>query len=228
MKSYDPITVLYYAWGCITAENSYLIKESLRSIRKGSSLCPNPFKGFTLWSESFEGLKGVWDLKCPSASSSRAHMEAPSSWKESAQRIMGGRSVHQLYPSKSFIPKGPLKRPVLCTSVWNDPSKWRPWLLSLWSALQRAIYPVWNALSVLNAMISLTTLAAQINWPFTGSLIDRQSDQSSRRICHFCLTYKPDRRIDLEVYRWTLTWKKLCILLSFHGWTRCFNVYFML
>ncbi len=33
--------------------------SALCSIRKGSSLCPNPFKGFTLWSESFEGLKGV-------------------------------------------------------------------------------------------------------------------------------------------------------------------------
>ncbi len=30
----------------------------LFTIRKDSSLCPNPFKGFTLQSEGFEGLKG--------------------------------------------------------------------------------------------------------------------------------------------------------------------------
>ncbi len=35
--------------------------HTLRSNRKGSSLCHNPFKGFTLLSESFEGLKGVGD-----------------------------------------------------------------------------------------------------------------------------------------------------------------------
>ncbi len=53
-------------------------------------------------------------LKCPS--SSRAHTEAPSSCKESAQRIIGARSVHQLYLSKFFILKGPLKGLVLSTS----------------------------------------------------------------------------------------------------------------
>ncbi len=79
-------------------------------------------------------------LKCPSASSSHAHMEAPSSCKESVQRIMGARSVHQFYPSKSFILKGPLKWPVLNTSVWNDPSIWRLWLFSLRSTLRRVIY----------------------------------------------------------------------------------------
>ncbi len=36
-------------------------RSTLCSIRKGSSLCPNPFIGFTLWSESFEWLKGVGD-----------------------------------------------------------------------------------------------------------------------------------------------------------------------
>ncbi len=81
---------------------------TLRFIQKGSSLCTNPFKGFTLWSESFEGLKGV-GLKCLSASLSCAHTEVPSSWKASVQRIMGARSIHQLSPSKSFIPNGPFK-----------------------------------------------------------------------------------------------------------------------
>ncbi len=33
---------------------------------------------------------------------------------------MRAQSVHQLYPSKSFILKGPLKWLVLSTSVWND------------------------------------------------------------------------------------------------------------
>ncbi len=115
--------------------------HTLRSIRKGS--CPNPFNGFTLWSESFEGYKGPNNcfLKCPSVSSSRGHTEALSSCKKSAQRIMGARSDNQLYPSKSFIPKGPLKWLVLSTSVWYHPSIWRPWLFSP----QRAIYPVWNA-----------------------------------------------------------------------------------
>ncbi len=117
---------------------------TLRSIRKGSPLCPNPFKGFTLWSESFEGLKGVGDQTAVSWSALLLH-------QKSAQRIMGARSVHQLYPLKSFIPKGPLKWLDLSNSVWNDPSIWRPWLLSIWSALRRAIYPVWNAPSDLNS-----------------------------------------------------------------------------
>jgi len=33
--------------------------HTLRSIRKGSSLCPNPLKGFSLRCENFEGMKGV-------------------------------------------------------------------------------------------------------------------------------------------------------------------------
>ncbi len=37
------------------------IRFSLRSIRKGSSLGPNPFKGDNIRSESFEGMKGVGD-----------------------------------------------------------------------------------------------------------------------------------------------------------------------
>ncbi len=126
-------------------------KQPLRSI----GLIPMPqslFKGFTLHSESFEGCRGPNNcfLKCPSALSSHAHTEAPSSCKESAQRIMGARSVHQLYPSssKSFIPKGPLKWPVLSTSVWNDPSIWRPWLFS-----PRAIDPVWNAPLIFSALM---------------------------------------------------------------------------
>ncbi len=100
----------------------------------------------TLRSESFEGLKGVGDQKTVSWSALLRHYtEAASSCKDSAQRIMGARSVHQLYPSKSFNPKGPLKWLILSTSVWNDTSIWRPWLFSLRSALRRAIYPVWNA-----------------------------------------------------------------------------------
>ncbi len=64
---------------------------SLRSIEKGSSLCPNPFKGFTLRSESFEGLKGVGHQMTVSLSALLlhcVHTEAPSSCSESAQRIM--------------------------------------------------------------------------------------------------------------------------------------------
>ncbi len=80
-----------------------------------------------------EGCRGLNNcfLKCTSASSSRAHTEAWSSWKESVQRIMGARSVNQSYPFKSFILKGKLKWPVLSTSVSNDPSICRPWLFSL-------------------------------------------------------------------------------------------------
>ncbi len=64
---------------------------------------------------------------------------------------MGARSVHQLYPLKSFIPKGPLKRPVLSTLVWNDPSIWRPWLFSLRSTLRRVIYvPLGNIYCPIN------------------------------------------------------------------------------
>ncbi len=51
-----------------------------------------------------EGCRGPNNcfLKCPSASSSQSHTEVPSSCKESAQRIMGARSVHQLYPALRF------------------------------------------------------------------------------------------------------------------------------
>ncbi len=62
-------------------------------------------------SQSTPGCRGPNNcfLKCPSASISHAHTEAPSSWKESVQSIMGARSVHQLHPSKSFILKGPFE-----------------------------------------------------------------------------------------------------------------------
>ncbi len=82
---------------------------ALRSIRKSSSLCPNPFKGFTLWSESFEGLKGVGDQTTVSWSALLHHHPVPI-WrcrhhgKNQHKESWGGRSVHQLYPLKSFIP----------------------------------------------------------------------------------------------------------------------------
>ncbi len=46
------------------------LENLLRFIRKGSSLCLNPFKGFTLRSESFEGCRGPNNcfLKVPSVS----------------------------------------------------------------------------------------------------------------------------------------------------------------
>ncbi len=90
-----------------------------------------------------EGCRGPNNcfLKCPSASSSRVHTEAPSSWKESVQRIMG---AHRLYPSESFIPKGTLKWPVLSTSVWNDSSIWRPWLFLLRRAIETVGMHRWS------------------------------------------------------------------------------------
>lgn len=75
---------------------------------KASSLCPNPFKGFLFWSESFGGMKGVWvcrsDLLC--------HL---SRGADVMQRIMGAGS-------EIFHSEGPLKWPVMSTPVWNDPS----------------------------------------------------------------------------------------------------------
>lgn len=53
-------------------------------------------------------------------------------------------------PSKSFILKCPLKWAVWRTLLCNDPSIWRPWLFSDWSALQRQIYLIWNAASFRN------------------------------------------------------------------------------
>ncbi len=104
-----------------------------------------------------EGCRGPNNsFLCPSASSFHPHMETPSSWKESAQRIMGAQSVHQLYPSKSFIPKGPLKWPVLSTLVWNDPSIWRQWLYSQW------IVPLWGYRFIFIAAV-LTLLFFEIN-----------------------------------------------------------------
>ncbi len=106
-------------------------------------LCHNPFKGFTLRSESFKGCRGPNNcfLKCPSASSSRGHTEAPSSCK-------GSRGPEEFISCTLRNPSfrwGPLKWLVLSTSIWNEPSIWLPWLFSLWSALRRAIYPIWNA-----------------------------------------------------------------------------------
>ncbi len=101
---------------------------ALRSIRKGSSLCPNQGTEQLCWSVPLHRH--------------HARTEALSSCKDSAQRIMGAQSVHQLYPSKSFITKGPLKWLVLSTTVWNDPSIWQPWLFALRMALRRAIDPV--------------------------------------------------------------------------------------
>ncbi len=116
-----------------------LRSSALRSIRKGSSLCPNPFEALTPEGKAFEGIRAYgWALL--------NGMQGVTLNNFPVQRIMGTRSVHQLYPSKSFILKGPLKWPVLSTSVWNDPWIWQPWLFSLWSALRREMYPVWNAL----------------------------------------------------------------------------------
>ncbi len=113
--------------------------RTLRSIRKGSSLCPNHLQRAYSpeWElRRVEGCRGPNRfLKRPSETSSHAHTEVPSSRIESAQRIMGARSDHQLYPSKWLV---------LSISFWNEPSIWRPRLFSLQSALRRAIYPVWN------------------------------------------------------------------------------------
>ncbi len=144
--------------------------------------CPNPFKGFTLRSESFEGIRAwmrpfQWNAGCDikpakhwsqtqfleghsstqfSSNPNQMHLIQiimvfritrnfqasvccswlelisaklwPSGnwvWDHCCKGSMGPRSVHQLYPSKSFIPKGPLKWPVFNTWVWNDPSVWR-------------------------------------------------------------------------------------------------------
>ncbi len=80
------------AWPNSVLEGQCPCRVSLRSIRKGSSRCPNPFIGFTLRSESFEWLKGVW----VSWSALLRHHPV-SIWRcrhrASAQRIMGA-SVH--------------------------------------------------------------------------------------------------------------------------------------
>ncbi len=52
-------------------------RQTLRSIHKGSSLCPNPFKGFILRCESFEGLKGVGDQTAVSWSALLRHHPMP-------------------------------------------------------------------------------------------------------------------------------------------------------
>ncbi len=93
-------------------------------IRKDSSLCPNPFKGFILRSESFEGCRGPNNcfLKCPSASSSRAYSEAPSS--RISAKDHGGPKCPSVVPFKILHSEEPFELPVLS----NDPSKWWPWL----------------------------------------------------------------------------------------------------
>ncbi len=79
---------LHVIWICRSKFTK--LELALRSIRKVSSLCPNPFKGFTLRSESVEGLKGVGDQTTVSWSALLRHYtDVPSSCKESAQRIMG-------------------------------------------------------------------------------------------------------------------------------------------
>ncbi len=53
---------------------------TLCSIWKGSFLCPNPYKGFTLRSEIFEGMKGVGDQTTLSWSSLLPHHPLPT-WR---------------------------------------------------------------------------------------------------------------------------------------------------
>ncbi len=71
---------------------------ALRSIRKGSSLCTNPFKGFTLRSESFEGLKGVGDQTTVSWNALLRHPPMPTQ-----RRRHHGKNQHK----GSWVPKWP-------------------------------------------------------------------------------------------------------------------------
>ncbi len=105
------------------------LELALRSIRKVSSLCPKSLQRVypPEWERRrVEGCRGPNNcfLKCPSASLYGCAVIV--------QRIRtkdhGARSVHQLYPLKSFIPTGPLKWLIFNTSVWNDTSIWQPWL----------------------------------------------------------------------------------------------------
>ncbi len=101
-----------------------------------------------------EGCRGPNNLflKCPSASS---HGGAVIMQRISANDHWGSKRP-SVVPLKSFIPKGPLS-----TSVWNHTSIWRPLLISFRSALQRAIYPVWNAETILLSS-ALTQLNTQL------------------------------------------------------------------
>ncbi len=113
------------------------VKLTLLSIRKGSSLCPNPFKGFTLRNESFKGLKGVGDQTAVSWSALLCHHPVPirSSCHHGKNQRKG--SWEPEVSIKSFIPKGPLKATFqsifLCHSLTNFQSrslgpcpKWHP------------------------------------------------------------------------------------------------------
>ncbi len=72
---------------------------TLRSIRKGSSLCLNPFRGFTLWSESFEGLKGVGDQTTVSLSALLRHHPVPTQWRRHHGKNQRKGSWGPKYPS---------------------------------------------------------------------------------------------------------------------------------
>ncbi len=145
-----------------------VIVFTLRSNRKGSSLCHNPFKGFTLLSESFEGLKGVWDQTTLSWRALLRHYAVSTRRRRHhAKNLRKGSWEPEVSISCTLrnpsLHKGPLKWTVLSTSVWNDPSIWQPWLFSLRSALRRAIYPVWNAPTVLGAIIKFWVFS--MKWP---------------------------------------------------------------
>ncbi len=108
---------LHVIWICRSKITK--LELALCSIRKVSSLCPNPFKGFTLRSESVEGLKGVGDQTTVSWSALLHHYtDAPSSCKESAQRIMG--------PEVS----------ISCT-LWNPSFRRALWKGKAWKFLNR-------------------------------------------------------------------------------------------
>ncbi len=123
--------------------------QTLRSIRKNSYLCPNPFKWFTLWNERFEGLTASW-------SALLSHHPVPTQ----RCRHHGKNLCKESRGPKVYI-SCTLRNPSFRRALWSgrfehfglerpfnmiEWPQWQydPWLFSLRSALQRAIYLVWN------------------------------------------------------------------------------------
>ncbi len=123
------------------------IRLSLHSIRKGSSLCPNPFKGVTLRSESFKGFKGVGDQTTVSWSAllhhHYTHMEVPSSRKGSWEpkcpsvvlfEILHSEGPFEVASSEPFSLERPFNMAAMIVFTLKCPSE------SDISCLERTVY----------------------------------------------------------------------------------------
>lgn len=154
-------------------EHDCLLRHPLCFIPKCSSLCSKPFKGFTLWSWS---IKGVED-QTVSWSALLCHHPVP------IRRCCRYAKNHVSSKCPSVVPYDILAR----KWNWNDPSVWWSWFISLQSALQRAIYPIWNTpivypnMNIHHHLPGFTMSLTSMTFFFCGTQKLRSSRETKKR-----------------------------------------------